>query len=183
MITPKQQSFTEKFDEQVSRLEDFGNWNKQCLREVYGTKRNPGLIDQVKEAVAEFEFEDIDFPSLYKVCSDVSSSIETLRDDLQEKHDNTPESLQNTETYYNREEALDLLIDIYESMEELLGDDELKPEGTVVAEKKKVDDDCGLRELAIKKLAKLDHDYVALGIWSFDEYTALREKFLEIING
>lgn len=183
MITPEQSSFTEKIDNEIQRLEDFGNWNKQCLREIYGTKRNPGLIDQVKEAVAEFEFEDIDFPSLYKVCSDVCSSIETLRDELQEKHDNTPESLQSTDTYYNREEALDLLTDIYENMEGLLDDDELKPEGSVVTEKKKADDDCGLRELAIKKLAKLDHEYTDLGIYTLDEYTALREKFLEIING
>lgn len=106
-------------------MTDFGGWSNEYIKYFYGTKRKKDcILDRVNSKVAEFQGEptEYNFKQLWRVIQEESAYIEQLRDELQEKQDNIPESLQETDAYYNRDEAISTLDQVVSDLDDALGE-------------------------------------------------------------
>ena len=56
---------------------------------------------------------------VYDILSDATEQIEYIKDSEQDKYDNAPESLQESERYQTIYDGIDTLQDLYDSIEEL----------------------------------------------------------------
>lgn len=105
--------FVSSVTEHVENLEGVDGFSQAVQKQMFGTKRNPGLLAKIRESMEAYEAAKTPAEKRAAIdrIRDHQSELESIRDDLQEKHDNTPESLQETDAYYNREEAISAIED------------------------------------------------------------------------
>lgn len=164
--------------EAISILEDFGGWSSSMLKEIYGTKRKHAGI--IKTLTASIDAGD--YNALVVTATDVANSLEAFRDEMQDGLDNTPESFHDTDNYYQREEAVDVLDSAYTALDEVLK--ELNPDATdkvKASSKTKTADEVYAEwemEQYLKAVKDLERCY-DMGVWNTEEYT---EKMAYIIS-
>lgn len=74
--------------------------SKADTKELFGGKKGGGIVNELKAAIEADDKAKI---------QEKLGELQTMRDGLQDRQDNTPESLQETDAYYAREEAIEAL--------------------------------------------------------------------------
>jgi hypothetical protein len=112
--------FVSSVTENVENLEGVDGFSQAVQKQMFGTKKNPGLLAKIRESIESYEAATTpaEKRAAIEKVREHQSELESIRDDLQEKHDNTPESLQETDAYYNREEAISALEDAIDGIME-----------------------------------------------------------------
>lgn len=171
------QAFLDSVEESLCLVEDFGGWSNEYIKYFYGTKKKDGILDRVREKVAEFEGEptEYNFKQLWRVVQEESAYIEQLRDELQEKQDNIPESFQETDAYYTRDEAISTLDQIVSDLDDALG--EFRDEPWAKSEDELIDKskDETIWERVARLIKDADKMY-DLGFYTTDEWKAKKKE-------
>jgi L-amino acid N-acyltransferase YncA len=93
---------------------------KEISRILNGTRKEPGLVEQVRKTAEEWN--NATSPAEREVARkkmlDHIDELTSIRDDLQDRHDNTPESLQSTDAYDRREQMISDLDEAISGLEE-----------------------------------------------------------------
>ena len=177
-INENWQAFLDSVEESLCLIEDFGGWSNEYIKYFYGTKRNKDcVLNRVRDKVAEFEGEptEYNFKQLWRVVQEESAYVEQLRDELQEKQDNIPESFQGTDSYETREEAIGILDNIVSDLEDALG--EFKDEPWAKSEDELINKskDETIWERVARQIKDADKCY-DLGIYSTEEWKAKKKE-------
>lgn len=116
------EEFRSSVEEQTEAIENLDNLTQAVQKQVFGTKKNPGVVQKLREATEAWE--NAKTPAERRAAMDKVeeqlSELETIRDEMQEKQDNTHENFQETEVYQNREEAISALDDAISSLRDTL---------------------------------------------------------------
>ena len=79
--------------------------------------REPGIINKINDEVAKAQRgEEADIGKIEESLAE----LEEVRDELQEKQENVPENLQETDAYYTREENIDALTEAIDEVRNLM---------------------------------------------------------------
>ena len=93
---------------------------KEISRILNGTRKEPGLVEQVRKTAEEWDnaTSSADREAARNKMQDHIDELTSIRDDLQDRHDNTPESLQSTDAYDRREQMISDLDEAISGLEE-----------------------------------------------------------------
>lgn len=86
--------------------------SKTDLEILFGKKGNGGLVKDISDAIEVGDLE------AYETAID---EMETLKDELEQKQENTPEGLQDTDAYNNRAEAIDAISELIDYLRDPQG--------------------------------------------------------------
>ena len=114
--------FRSTVEEHVENLEGMDNLTQAVQKQVFGTKKKPGITEKLREAIDAYEAAKTPaekMEAMVKVQEQLSE-LETIRDEMQEKSDNTPENMQGSDVFSNREDAISALDDIIQGIQDTL---------------------------------------------------------------
>ena len=109
-ITNQHQDFINEVETSLEAIRECTAWSNDSLKELFGrSKKDIGVLKRIEKAIGQFQNEEVSFDSLLQVAQEALGDLEFLKDSLQEKQDNTPENLEGSSAYENREECIDAL--------------------------------------------------------------------------
>jgi L-amino acid N-acyltransferase YncA len=93
---------------------------KEISRILNGTRKAPGLVEQIRNTAEDWNnaTSAAEREVARKKMQDHIDELTSVRDDLQDRHDNTPESLQGTDAYDRREDMISELDEAISGLEE-----------------------------------------------------------------
>lgn len=93
---------------------------KEVSRILNGTRKESGLVEQIRKSAEEWNNakNSAEREVAERKMQDHIDELTNIRDEMQERHDNTPESLQSTDAYDRREQMISDLEEAISGLEE-----------------------------------------------------------------